>query len=95
MTIGYNPLRHSAAWPHAVDRHDPVRNRTYKDRIALLAMLRVRRGRAVSDCHFAVQLNHFIPGSLSYSVQLNHFIPGFPIIIGSCVCKGTSGCTPR
>jgi hypothetical protein len=24
--------------------------------------------RVISDCHFAVQLNHFIPGFLSYSV---------------------------
>jgi hypothetical protein len=24
--------------------------------------------RVISDCHFAVQLNHIIPGSLSYSV---------------------------
>jgi hypothetical protein len=24
----------------------------------------------ISDCHFAVQLNHFIPGFLSYSVAV-------------------------
>ena len=24
--------------------------------------------RVISDCHFAAQLNHFMPGSLSYSV---------------------------
>jgi hypothetical protein len=24
--------------------------------------------RVISDCHFTVQLNHFIPGFLSYSV---------------------------
>jgi hypothetical protein len=26
--------------------------------------------RVISDCHFAVQLNHFIPGFLSYSVAV-------------------------
>ena len=26
--------------------------------------------RVISDCHFSVQLNHFIPGFLSYSVYL-------------------------
>jgi hypothetical protein len=26
--------------------------------------------RGISDCHFAVQLNHFIPGFLSYSVAV-------------------------
>jgi hypothetical protein len=26
--------------------------------------------RVISDCHFAVQLNHFIPGFLSYSVPV-------------------------
>ena len=26
--------------------------------------------RVISDCHFAVQLNHFIPGFLSYSVPI-------------------------
>ena len=33
---------------------------------------RARRGahRVISDCHFAVQLNHFIPGFLSYSVAV-------------------------
>ena len=28
------------------------------------------RRRVISDCHFAVQLNHFIPGLLSYSVAV-------------------------
>jgi hypothetical protein len=32
---------------------------------------RTPRSRVISDCHFSVQLNHFIPGFLSYSV------PGF------------------
>ena len=27
--------------------------------------------RAISDCHFSVQLNHFIPGFLSYSVPVS------------------------
>jgi hypothetical protein len=26
--------------------------------------------RIISDCHFAVQLNHFIPGFLSYSAAV-------------------------
>ena len=26
--------------------------------------------RVISDCHFSVQLNHFIPGFLSYSVPV-------------------------
>ena len=26
--------------------------------------------RVISDCHFAVQLDHFIPGFLSYSVAV-------------------------
>jgi hypothetical protein len=27
-------------------------------------------GRVISDCHFALQLNHFIPVLLSYSVAV-------------------------
>jgi hypothetical protein len=27
-------------------------------------------GRVISDCHLSVQLNHFIPGFLSYSVAV-------------------------
>jgi hypothetical protein len=34
------------------------------------AWLHQHEGRAISDCHFAVQLNHFIPGFLSYSVAV-------------------------
>ena len=38
-------------------------DRDVPDRREGLADLRV-----ISDCHFSVQLNHFIPGFLSYSV---------------------------
>ena len=44
---------------HSSRRRAPSRSRT-----------RRRRPRVMSDCHFAVQLNHFMPGFLSYSVPV-------------------------
>ena len=42
---------------------------------------------AVSDCHFAAQLNHFN--------LLNHFYARFPIIFSRYFSKATIGCNPR
>jgi carotenoid cleavage dioxygenase len=36
----------------------------------LTMFYRCGEARVISDCHFAVQLNHFIPGFLSYSVAV-------------------------
>jgi hypothetical protein len=56
------------------------------------------RGRArlgvTSGCHFAVRLNHFVPGFLSNSVQLNHFIPGFLSYSVAAFSKVAVGCNP-
>ena len=62
VTIGYNP-RYSADFfllKELIQNADDARDGRWR-RLAL---------RVISDCHFSVQLNHFIPVFLSYSVAV-------------------------